>query len=150
VTHDLAYDLVEANGKVVAVGQAAYFGSAFDKHLIAPIIALVPTPDRKGYWLIGADGSVYPFGDARNEGGAGGKVRPPTRKARRFTTQHKVSSAELLRGFTFVAFGSLPACSKQSPRLFTGEFLSLKARPWAGSGLTESVTILRYGKGRAG
>jgi hypothetical protein len=39
------------------------------------VIALVPTPDRKGYWLVGADGSVYPFGDARYEGGAGGRVR---------------------------------------------------------------------------
>src|ERR1039458_1643467 len=28
VTHDLAYDLAEANGKVVAVGKAAYYGSA--------------------------------------------------------------------------------------------------------------------------
>ena len=35
----------------------------------------MPTPDRKGYWLIGADGSVYPFGDAKNEGGAGGQAR---------------------------------------------------------------------------
>jgi len=38
----------------VAVGKAAYYGSAFGKHLVAPIIDLVPTPDRKGYWLIGA------------------------------------------------------------------------------------------------
>ena len=71
----LAYDLAEANGRVVAVGKAAYYGSAFGKHLVAPIIALVPTPDRKGYWLIGADASVYPFGDAEYEGGAGGRLR---------------------------------------------------------------------------
>jgi hypothetical protein len=37
VTNDLAYDLAEANGKVVAVGKAAYYGSAFGKHLVAPI-----------------------------------------------------------------------------------------------------------------
>jgi hypothetical protein len=75
VTDDLAYDLAEANGKVVAVGKAAYYGSAFGKHLVAPVVALVSTPDHKGYWLIGADASVHPFGDARNEGGAGGKLR---------------------------------------------------------------------------
>ena len=75
VTHALAYDLVEANGKVVAVGKAAYYGSAFGKHLVAPIVALISTPDRKGYWLVGAYGSVYPFGDARNEDGVGGKLR---------------------------------------------------------------------------
>ena len=73
---NLAYDLVEANGRVEALGGAAYYGSAFGTALVAPIVALVSTPDRKGYWLVGADGSVYPFGDARYEGGAGGNVRP--------------------------------------------------------------------------
>ncbi len=37
-------------------------------------MALVPTPDREGYWLIGADGSVYAFGDAKYEGGAVGQA----------------------------------------------------------------------------
>jgi len=63
----LAYDLVEANGKVSALGGAAYYGSAFGRDLVAPIISLVSTPDRKGYWLIGADGGVYPFGNAKDE-----------------------------------------------------------------------------------
>jgi len=85
VTNDLAYDLAEANGRVVAVGKAAYYGSAFGKHLVAPIIELVSTPDRKGYWLIGADGSVYPFGDARRRvvpGASCGGTRswPPQRR----------------------------------------------------------------------
>jgi hypothetical protein len=60
---------------VAALGKAAYYGSAYGKHLIAPIVALVPTPTGKGYWLIGADGSVYAFGNAKYEGGAGGRVR---------------------------------------------------------------------------
>ena len=42
-----------------------------------------PRHDRKGYWLIGADGSVYPFGDAKNEGGAGGKVGAAAGRRRR-------------------------------------------------------------------
>jgi hypothetical protein len=32
--------------------------------------ALVPTPDGRGYWLIGCDGSVYPFGTAPHLPGA--------------------------------------------------------------------------------
>jgi len=55
--------------------RAAYYGSAFGKHLVAPIVALVSTPDRKGYWLIGADGSGIPVRRCPNKGGAGGKVR---------------------------------------------------------------------------
>ncbi len=58
-----------------ALGGAANYGSAFGSPLVAPIVALVSTPDRKGYWLVGADASVYPFGDARDIGGAGGKPR---------------------------------------------------------------------------
>ena len=73
---EISYDLAEADGKVLAVGRAAYYGSVFGRQLVAPVVDMVATPDLKGYWLIGADGSVYPFGDARDEGGAGGKVRP--------------------------------------------------------------------------
>ena len=43
-----------------------------------------------------------------------------------------------------------PACSKHSPRLFTGEGLSLTARPSAGSGLTESAIIRRVSERSCG
>ncbi len=72
---ELTYDLAEANGVVKSLGGATYYGSAYGTHLVAPIVALVPTADRGGYWLIGADASVYPFGDAEQKGGAGGRVR---------------------------------------------------------------------------
>ena len=32
---------------------------------------MVPTPDRKGYWLVGADGGVFAYGDAGFFGSAG-------------------------------------------------------------------------------
>jgi len=59
-TPELAYDLAQANGMVEPVGGAAYYGSVFGTYLVAPVVALVSTPDHKGYWLIGADASVYP------------------------------------------------------------------------------------------
>jgi hypothetical protein len=34
--------------------------------LSAPVVGLVPTSTFHGYWLIGADGKTYPFGDARS------------------------------------------------------------------------------------
>jgi len=40
----LSYDLAEADGRVATLGRAAYYGSAFGKHLVAPIVALVSTP----------------------------------------------------------------------------------------------------------
>ncbi len=39
-----------------------------------PVVAAVPTPDNKGYWLVGPDGSVYTAGDAGNFGSLAGKA----------------------------------------------------------------------------
>jgi len=39
----LAYDLAETNGKVAAIGGAAYYGSRFGRHLVAPIVSIVST-----------------------------------------------------------------------------------------------------------
>ena len=36
------------------------------------ITALAPTASRLGYWIIGQNGDVYPFGDARFYGSTGG------------------------------------------------------------------------------
>ena len=41
------------------------------KHLNKPIVALAPTSDGKGFWLVGADGGVFPFGDALGYGSLG-------------------------------------------------------------------------------
>lgn len=64
------YDIAEANGIVEPLDGAAYYGSVYGQHLVAPIVALVPTPDHNGYWQVGADGSVYAFGDAQWSGNA--------------------------------------------------------------------------------
>ena len=35
---------------------------------VSDIVGIVPNPDSKGYWLVGADGGVFAFGDAPNLG----------------------------------------------------------------------------------
>jgi plastocyanin len=67
--------LATAKGGVFGIAGAPYFGSMGGKHLAAPIVGIVGTPDGGGYWLVGADGGVFSFGDARYLGGTGG--RPP-------------------------------------------------------------------------
>ena len=42
--------------------------------LSAPVVGIQPTPDGKGYWLIGADGGVFAFGDAVFDGNARGQT----------------------------------------------------------------------------
>ena len=38
----------------------------------APIVGMSATPSGRGYWLVGADGGVFSFGDARFSGSTGG------------------------------------------------------------------------------
>jgi hypothetical protein len=38
------------------------------QHLDQPIVGMAATPDGGGYWLVGADGGVFSFGDAPFEG----------------------------------------------------------------------------------
>jgi SAM-dependent methyltransferase len=88
------YWLAAADGGVFAYGGAGFFGSAVyapfpeappgtpftqipalitawhAAHpvpfpLRAPIVGMAATPDGKGYWLLGADGGVFAFGDAQ-------------------------------------------------------------------------------------
>jgi hypothetical protein len=69
----LAYDLVSANGTVTSFGHAGNFGGAQRIHLSAPIVGMATTPDGLGYWLVGKDGGVFTFGDAKYWGSLGGK-----------------------------------------------------------------------------
>jgi len=72
--HGNGYWLVAADGGVFNFGSAKFYGSTYTygitglsgKHpLNAPIVAMVPTPDGHGYWLIAKDGGVFDFGDAK-------------------------------------------------------------------------------------
>jgi hypothetical protein len=57
-----------AVGTVSASGGAVSFGSIATS-VDAPIIGMASTPDGRGYWLAGSDGSVFAFGDATYFGG---------------------------------------------------------------------------------
>lgn len=55
---------------VWAGGGANYFGDLQRRAdgppvAVSNIVQLRPTPDGYGYWLVGSDGSVYAFGDAK-------------------------------------------------------------------------------------
>jgi hypothetical protein len=76
---DNGYWLVGSDGGIFAFGDTHYFGSMpalgfapagtnGAKHLSAPIVAMVPSFDDQGYFLVGADGGVFAFGDAKFAG----------------------------------------------------------------------------------
>ena len=56
-------------GTVHAFGDAAMLGSPAPP--AAPIVGMARTPDGQGYWLVGADGGIFTFGDAHFYGSTG-------------------------------------------------------------------------------
>jgi hypothetical protein len=65
------YRLVASDGGIFSFN-APFYGSTGNVALPAPIVTTVSTPSGKGYWLLGANGTVYPFGDATAHGSASG------------------------------------------------------------------------------
>ncbi len=74
--------LAQTNGGVITdstgVSSVPFYGSlpGIGVSPSAPIAAIVATPDHRGYWLMGADGGVFAFGDASFQGSAGGSDLP--------------------------------------------------------------------------
>jgi hypothetical protein len=66
------YVAATASGAVQNYG-CSYYGSLAGKPLPSPIVDVVEAPGARGYWLVGADGSIYPFGAARDYGSMHGK-----------------------------------------------------------------------------
>jgi hypothetical protein len=58
------YYQADTLGSVARFGDARFKG-ALTRRLSAPIVALTTTPAGAGYWLLGADGGVFPFGTAK-------------------------------------------------------------------------------------
>ena len=76
---DLGYWLVASDGGIFSFGNAGFYGSipglgispagsGGPRSLNAGIVGMVPSYDGQGYFMVGADGGVFTFGDARFEG----------------------------------------------------------------------------------
>jgi hypothetical protein len=77
------YWLVASDGGIFSFGDTAFYGSipgigiapagsANPRRLNAPIVGVVPSSDDSGYFMVGADGGVFAFGDAKFEGSCPG------------------------------------------------------------------------------
>ena len=65
-----------AGAVTAAVGtfdRVAYYGSPAANRLNSPVVGMAPTRAGKGYWLVGADGGVFSYGDAGFYGSQAGK-----------------------------------------------------------------------------
>ena len=81
---DTGYWLVASDGGIFAFGGAGYFGSIPGlgylpagtpgnvPRLNAPVVAMVPSADGGGYFMVASDGGVFAFGDARFQGSCPG------------------------------------------------------------------------------
>ena len=78
------YWLVASDGGIFAFGDSGFFGSlpglgyapagsrSPGPSLAAPIVAMVPSADGGGYFMVASDGGVFAFGDARYTGSCPG------------------------------------------------------------------------------
>jgi hypothetical protein len=77
------YWLVASDGGIFSFGDATFYGSipgvglhpagsGLPNSLNAPIVGMVPTVTRHGYFMVASDGGVFAFGDARFEGSCPG------------------------------------------------------------------------------
>ena len=66
------YWVANADGTVMAFGDAQPFGSMAGQTLAAPIVGITATADGLGYWEVASDGGVFAFGDAVFHGSMGG------------------------------------------------------------------------------
>jgi hypothetical protein len=67
------YWMVASDGGVFTFN-APFFGSLGNEKLASPATEIEPTPTGKGYWIVLANGTVHPFGDAKHYGDMSGKA----------------------------------------------------------------------------
>jgi hypothetical protein len=68
------YYVFGQQGEITGFGNdnyLSYVDGAQNYNLNAPIVAMAPTPDGGGYWMVGSDGGVYASGDAGFFGSTG-------------------------------------------------------------------------------
>jgi hypothetical protein len=61
----------EANGEVIALGDAVFHGSMAGLALSKPIVGIAIDPATGGYWLVASDGGIFTFGAAPFYGSTG-------------------------------------------------------------------------------
>ena len=60
-----------ADARTATPSALACHGSLLGVTLNKPIVGIAATPDQGGYWLLGADGGVFSYGDAHFYGSTG-------------------------------------------------------------------------------
>jgi len=55
------YLFVASDGGVFACGDAAFYGSAGNLTLNAPVVGMALDPKTDGYWLVASDGGIFSY-----------------------------------------------------------------------------------------
>lgn len=115
------YWLVSSTGAVYSFGNAQYEGSAgqinpklapggSNSVSVSDIVGIASTPSGKGYWLVGADGGIFSFGDAQFEGSLPSKKISTNGIVGMFATNTSLAQGYWLVGSngSIFSFGNAP------------------------------------------
>ena len=70
----IGYYQVDSHGTVAYAGDAKFYGDASTVTLNKPIVAIAPTGDDGGYWLVASDGGVFNYGPSAGFHGSAGAL----------------------------------------------------------------------------
>ena len=70
----IGYYEVDNAGAVAHAGDANFFGDASKMTLNKPIVAIAPTGDDGGYWLVASDGGIFNYGASAGFYGSAGSI----------------------------------------------------------------------------
>ena len=131
------YWLASPHGAVWPLGGAASYGELAHPPG-TPVVNIVPTPDRRGYWLFTSAGGVFTFCDAAFEGSKGGQPIAGPMAAMAPTPDGKGYWLVTTNG-TVYPFGDAGRYGDLSTRRLAGPVVSLTPTP-AGDGYWIAVT----------
>jgi hypothetical protein len=66
--------MVASDGGIFAFGDARFYGSAGNRHLVQPIVGMSSRRTGGGYWLVAKDGGIFAYGSAQFYGSAAGAM----------------------------------------------------------------------------
>ena len=115
-----------------ALRRRPFYGDMSGKQLHGPVVGSVATPTGHGYFMVGTDGGVFSFGDAKFHGSMGGRASEPARQRPRSDRRQPRLLARRVRRRHLQLQRALPRLHRRAPTSTS------QSSGWSGTGTATS------------